>query len=410
MDWAMPAAYADISGVAAVPDGTVVELIRIDNTGSTVATLASGTTNNGRYNLEFDGSPSSDLVVQVRNTATNEVLRAFLTASTTDISVESDGAVALILNDIATDRANRPLANYTVDEISDLVGGLRTLTSSSSTAAGADINSSRAALVAAATGDAGINAFVGSLNADGRATAALGDIGDFFHLVQGTSIRYQGTQTTVQNSGAPVTVSYQNTATINGTATIGGTSTIRISNTNALNSGAGNEFLSLTQDGAKNFTDFASGALSTPIDLVNFPVRPGTSIRALQNQPGNLGGDLDGDGRIENGIFNSTVTVEGFTSKTVNGTQLNNLLTIRVNITVSGTLSRGGAYTSTIEQVEYRLANQGLVLLENTTSVSANGNTITATSKEEAVISGITTTSSTIGGAIGSPPASAVRS
>src|SRR2546425_11743328 len=45
------AAYAAISGIANVPDGTRVELIRIDDAGAQISVLATATTTGGRYSF-----------------------------------------------------------------------------------------------------------------------------------------------------------------------------------------------------------------------------------------------------------------------------------------------------------------------------------------------------------------------
>ncbi|TMH13812.1 MAG: hypothetical protein E6H70_13775 [Betaproteobacteria bacterium] len=50
-------ANAAISGIATVPDGTRVDLIRIDDTGAQTAALANTTTTGGKYSLDLSILP-----------------------------------------------------------------------------------------------------------------------------------------------------------------------------------------------------------------------------------------------------------------------------------------------------------------------------------------------------------------
>src|SRR5205809_2083405 len=85
-------ANAAISGIATVPDGTRVDLIRISDSGSQVSALANTTTSGGKYSLDLPGlgvMTASDLVVQISSSTSSAKLRAFVTSASVNIDPAS---------------------------------------------------------------------------------------------------------------------------------------------------------------------------------------------------------------------------------------------------------------------------------------------------------------------------------
>src|SRR5262245_24601191 len=82
-NWFVSEAYAAITGLALVSDGTTVELGRISSSAPFSFSLITSTaTTNGRYSFNFTHlglSPAVDLVVRVKNGVTE--MRAFVTGS-----------------------------------------------------------------------------------------------------------------------------------------------------------------------------------------------------------------------------------------------------------------------------------------------------------------------------------------
>ena len=120
-DLFVPSAYASLSGVSPVPDGTAVQLGRMSSTGS-FTVLASATVSGGRYSFNLTNlglTITSDLVVRVANGVVQ--MRAFVTGETVALNPISESAVQVVLDHI-TATSGTSLANFTTQEVGDLVG------------------------------------------------------------------------------------------------------------------------------------------------------------------------------------------------------------------------------------------------------------------------------------------------
>ncbi len=100
-DSIFPSAYALVTGLSPVPDGSSVQLIRLNATGTSFTMLASTMTSGGRYSFNLTSlglQPSNDLAVRVANGAVQ--MRAFVIGSNVDMDPVSETAVQLVLEQI----------------------------------------------------------------------------------------------------------------------------------------------------------------------------------------------------------------------------------------------------------------------------------------------------------------------
>ena len=131
-------AYASLSGLSPVPDGTAVQLGRMSSAG-VFSVLASNTVSGGRYSFNLTSLSltfTSDLVVLVANGSVQ--MRAFVTGKTVNLDPISESAVQVVLDHLTASQGVS-LANFTPQELSDLVGAIDAFTAVNQSAAGADI-------------------------------------------------------------------------------------------------------------------------------------------------------------------------------------------------------------------------------------------------------------------------------
>src|SRR5262245_4623916 len=336
-------AFASLSGLTSVPDGTTVQLGRMSSAGSFTA-LASTTVSGGRYSFNLTNlglTITSDLVVRVANGAVQ--MRAFVTGETADLNPISESAVQVVLDHIAATPGTN-LANFTTQELSDLAGSIDALTAANQSAAGADINTTIASIKTTASNEPGIAAFLVSAGGSGQTNEGTGDIGNYVPLAQGSTWEFQGTDTT---TGQPP-INYSNTATISGTKLIGGVVTTVLSETNPLNDGTSEETYytkdsrGLTLHGSNDLTDFVTPQL-VPYLTLRFPFGTGSIFEEINRKGLDFGQDLDGDGTNEKADVVSIVTVKGFENVTVPAKTFSNCAKVETRITVTLIASSNGA-------------------------------------------------------------------
>ena len=335
-------AFASLSGLTAVPDGTPVQLGRMSSAGS-FTVLASTTVSGGRYSFNLTSlglSITSDLVVRVANGAAQ--MRAFVTRDTADLNPISESAVQFVLDHIAA-TPGTSLTNFTTQELSDLAGAIDALTAANQSAAGGDINTTIASIKTAASNEPGIAAFLVSAGGPGQTVEGTGDIGNYVPLAQNNTWSFQGTDTTTGQT--PIT--YSNTATISGTKLVGGVVTTVLSETNPLNDGAEESYLTkdgrgLTFHGNNDLTDFVTPQL-VPYLTLRFPFGTGSTFEEIKRKGLDFGQDLDGDGTNEKANLVSIVTVRGFESVLVPAGTFSNCATVETRATVTVIASSNGA-------------------------------------------------------------------
>ena len=106
-------AYAALSGVVVVPDGTIVQLARFIN-GTNVSVISTTTTSQGRYSFDLTAlglQPANDLVVRVTGSNGTQ-MRAFVVGNIADINPVSEAACEIIIQAVgSTENGNGWLRN-----------------------------------------------------------------------------------------------------------------------------------------------------------------------------------------------------------------------------------------------------------------------------------------------------------
>ncbi len=366
-------AYAAISGLASVPDGTRVDLVRIDKNGLVLNTLATTKTTTGgsySFNLTKLGlTTASDLVVQVFDSSNVVKMRAFVATDTVNIDPVSETAVGLVLEKSATSSLN----NFTTQELADIVAAVNLLAMTKPLASGLDIETTVTAFKNAVAADANITSLIIDASATGQTLQGLGDIGNYFPFDQGNTWVYQGTE----ESGG-ITTPYTNTLQITGTKLINGITTTIFHETNSGNSGASEDYLvkdsqAISIYGNNDTSDFLTPLL-VPFREYRFPTGLTGSFEAI-NRSGLSLPDIypygDGDGKPETVSVNFTVTVAGFETVIVPAGTYENVAKIVSNIAISIVYSSDGSTQTVLGTgTEWYAPGAGLVK-----SISAVKNT-----------------------------------
>ena len=377
-------AYAAISGLASVPDGTRVDLVRIDKNGLVLNTLATTKTTTGgsySFNLTKLGlTTANDLVVQVLDSSNVVKMRAFVASDTVNIDPASETAVRLVLEKSAISSLN----NFTVQELADIGAAVNLLAITKPLAAGLDIDSTVTAFKNAIAADANITSFIISASAAGQTSQGLGDIGNYFPFDPGNTWVYQGTE----ESGG-ITTPYTNTLQITGSKLINGITTTIFHETNSGNNGTPSDDYrvkdsqAVTNDGNSDPADFLTPQVA-PYREYRFPLGLNTSF-----QPFNKSGviwtlDLDGDGKSETADISASQTVVSFETVTVLAGTYANTAKIVTNINITIRLSGNGTtVTDATTVTEWYAPDIGLVKSTSVEQATRQGNTSTSTTTEE---------------------------
>lgn len=373
-DLFVSSAYASLSGLSPVPEGTSVQLGRMSSAG-TFTVLASTTISGGRYSFNLTSlglTISSDLVVRVANGPVQ--MRAFVTGETVNLDPVSETAVRMILEQIAIP-PGIALSHFTPQELRDLVGALDVLTTTNQAAAGLTIEATVTAIKQSATTDAGLMAFLAAAAGVGDTTEGPGDIGNYYSFTQGNVWRFQGTKS---GTGQP----FVNTAMITGTKAVGGVTATVFTETNPDGAGKEEEDYRLkdnrgiTNHGNNDATDLLTPQL-IPFRTVRFPLQQGATFESVNKKGVNFG-DLDGDGRNETGDVLAQVTVATFETVIVPAGTFANSAKTEARITGTVTQSSNGAKVTVTEtQTDWLAPGVGPVKRQSQTSGQGISETVT---------------------------------
>jgi hypothetical protein len=337
-------AHAVVLGLTSVPDGTQVELGRINSKGA-FSRLATANTSGGRYSFNLTSLGigfSVDLVARVVGTSTTVQMQAFVIRETVDIDPLSEAAVRMVLDQIAASSGTL-LSNFSLQELRDLTGSLELLTTTSQAVAGPTIAASVAAIKQSAAANPSFLAFLVSASGAGQTNDGPGDIGNYYPLTQGNSWRFQGTKI---ETGQP-TLGFVNSAKIAGAKIVGNINTTVIAETNPSGLGIESEdylvkdSLGMGSYGNNDTTDPLTSQL-IPFRTLRFPLHPGTSFESV-NRKGLNFGDLDEDGKNEMGDVQAGITVAALESVTVPSGTFAHSARVEGRITSTVTLSSNGA-------------------------------------------------------------------
>ena len=340
----IPTAYATISGLSPVPDGTQVQLARFNPTGTDFAVLATTTTAAGTYSFNLTNlglQVSNDLIVHVANGAVQ--MRAFVTGSNVDLDPVAEASVRFVLAQLAA-IPGATLSLFTVQELADIAGSVNVLVTSKQLGAGTNVENTVTSIRSAVTANAGLMAFIAAAAGPGQTTQGPGDIGNHISFTQGNQWQTQGTES---KTGNP-TVSFTNSVTITGTKLLAGVTTTVFSETNPDNTGKAQEQYrikdanGITNRGNNDVTDFLTPQL-VPYRELRFPLQPGSTFQSFNKQGLNFGQDLDGDGKNETAAINAQVKVVGFENVTVTAGTFPNTIRVETTLNVVVTLSMSGS-------------------------------------------------------------------
>ena len=375
-----PSAYAAVSGLSPVPDGTSVQLVRLNDDGTVGAILATTTTSGGQYSFNLTNLGlqfSSDLIVRV--TGSNTQMRAFVTGETVNLDPVSETAVRMILEQIAIPPGTA-LSSFTPQELRDLVGALDLLTTTNQTAGGASIETTVTAIKQSATANTGLMAFLAAAAGVGDTTEGPGDIGNYYSFTQGNVWRFQGTKS--ENGQPPIP--FVNTAMITGTKAVGGVTATVFTEPNPDGLGKEEEDYRLkdsrgiTNHGNNDATDPLTPQL-IPFRTLRFPLQQDATFESV-NKTGVNFGDLDvpPDGKNETGDVLAQVTVAAFETVTVPAGTFANSAKIEATITSTVTLSSNGTkVTVTATQTDWLAPGMGPVKRRSQTSGPGFSETVT---------------------------------
>jgi hypothetical protein len=380
-------ASAEVSGLGAVPDGTQVQLARVNDSGNVVATIATTATSAGRYSFNrtaLGQSLASDLVVRVANSGTGVQMRAFAVSALVDVDPVSEAAVRIVLDQIASS-PGATLGQFTVAELRDIAGAVNQLTTVKLVSAGLDIGTTVAAIKNLVSADAGLSSFVVAAAVPGQTTEGPGDIGNYFPITDGTSWSYRGTDTLAGQAA----VAYVTTTATRGLKTVLGTPATVLSQSNSLNSQLAEEdyFVresrGLVNYGSSDSSDiFASQLLPPPHLDIPFPLVPGVTSETVRKNGVDFGQDLDFDGKTEKADLSYELTVEQFENVTVPAGTYSNAAKI-VRKTSLSVISSAGFGTQTVVGTQTNWFAPDIGLVKETLVLSDGAGKVIETLTEE---------------------------
>jgi hypothetical protein len=378
-----PSAYASVSGLSPVPDGTLVQLARLNPAGTLFTVLATTPTAGGTYSFNLTNlglHVSSDMVVQVINGAVD--LRAFVTSSNVNLDPVSETAVRLVLQQVGM-TPGATINNFTVQELADITGSINVLATAKQLAAGTNIENTVITIQNAVAANVGLTTFITAAAGVGQTTQGPGDVGNHVPLTMGNLWQFQGTDSVTGISVGNPPVSFQNTRTISGTKTIGNVMTQVSSESNPSNAGRAideylvKDMIGLTNWGNNDATDTFTPQL-VPYPELKFPLQPGSMFQAFSKQGMNFGLDVDGDGKNETVNMSAQVKVVGFETVVVGAGTFSNTIRVEATLSTVITLSRDGSTAESTEtQTTWLASGVGPVKRSDLTQFSGISETVT---------------------------------
>jgi hypothetical protein len=292
-------AYAALTGLANVPDNTVVQLARLNANASNVSVITTTTTSEGRYsfNLTTLGlQPSNDLIVRTEGSGGKQ-MRAFVVGSVADISPVSEAAYQLAIQSLN----GRLLSNLTLQEVADISGAVGIISMLQNIGTATSVDQAVALVKTSVAANAQVTGFITAAAAAGQTPQGTGDVGNFYPFEQGNIWRYNGTRTV---SGP--TIGYDNTVFVSGQgpAPIHGVNSTIFTETNDEGEGRAEKsygvkgLSGITSYGNDDPNDNISRQLA-PFQVVHFPLTLGATTILAERDGLDWGEDEDGDGRNE---------------------------------------------------------------------------------------------------------------
>jgi hypothetical protein len=293
----------DLPGLLPVPDGTNVELVRLDAVGAATEVLASTTTSAGLYTFDLSSlglTLAADLEVEAGSGATR--LRAPAARTALDVDPLSEVLVRLVES-----TGSAPL-DFTVGELADLGGALELLARLADFTAQADLAATLADWLQGAQADPAFDAFLLAAAEPGQTAQGPGDMGDYFAADVGNAWGLAGELVEDGGPGTAYTRA-RRILSVDG----GGVLTVRVRE--SLEPAANEELLLETPTGVLYLGNGDPGDplnTVTPFELVRFPLAPGEIWEQFDVSGVSLGFDLDGDQHDEVVDVRAERTLVGF--------------------------------------------------------------------------------------------------
>lgn len=337
-------AYAALTGLANVPDGTIVQLARLNANTTNFNVITTTTTLGGQYSFNLTSlglQPAHDLIVRVAGSSGKE-MRAFVVGTVADLNPVSEAAYQLTLQSLGVG----PLSNLTLREVSDISGAVGLIGSLQNLGAATSIDQAVDLVKTAVRTHVQLTEFLAAAAANGQTTQGTGDIGTFFPFEQNTFWRYQG----ISSAGT----SYETNVLISGQG-LAPNSRVNSTIFSETNDEGENrpeksyhvkEVTGITSYGNDDPNDNVSRQL-TPYQAVHFPLTAGTTTLLVERSDLEWSRDEDGDGRDETFSLKLSQTVFGIESITVPAGTFPNSLRMESKAVFLVSLTRGGSGTVT---------------------------------------------------------------
>lgn len=378
----IPIAKASVSGLLPVPDGTVVELVWMNDAGTVDTVIDSVETTNGRYTFnltELEITISNGLVVIVSDLGVQ--IRAFVTTTTIDINPVSEATVQMVIEQIAAVPGTL-LENFTFDELDDLNASIDLLTSLEGLATQPGIDPTVQSIKDLVSLDDGIVDYLLSAAEAGQTVVGPGDVGNLFPLDQGNIWEY-----VVISSEYPE--KYYELISVTGTTDINGITAVILSSSNPDNSGTPqDEYIEENTRGLVNWgntdaEDFLTQEL-VPYNQEFFPITIGES-RVILNKNGLVWrDDLDGDGNFESFDVSAAITTIGLEDVSVPVGTFNSAVKQKINIDIVVYLSGDNSNVDVKQTITQWLTKDiGQVRIESVFVLEAFGQKETITDTSE---------------------------
>ncbi len=344
-----------------VPDGTAVELVALDNGSATV--LARTTVAHGRYQFNNVAAPAGLSTRTLVRVMTERPIRAFATASTTDVSPLSEAVIASLAS--AQQQGD---GRITAAEYDTLRAAAGTLVEVARSEPAAPLMADAEAIAALLAGDAAFGTYRAAAAEVGTTLAGVGDVGNLYPAEVGHRWQYTDAARGANSTGSVVALRIGAQVTFAGrpdalrveSDNFATPTVYRAKDTTGvfnLGGGAGNDL-----------TTAVRNALG-PLPLVSFPVRLGTTTQTGSATNAALPLDLDGDRQTELFSATATMVVGGVESMTVLGSA-RAAVKITNTLNASAKLSSDGSVgTLTVTDTFWLVRDLGVVRSETSVAL-----------------------------------------
>jgi len=351
-----PGRELELAGLLPVPDGTAVDLVRLDELGEVVETVASSTTASGGYAFDLTSlrlSLASDLAVTAGSGASR--MRALAAQGALDVDPVSEAVVLSIL------QQGGGLAPFTVQETSDLEAAAGILVVTAGLTALADVPSTVALVEQTLLAENALFSFLTSAALDGQTSEGPGDIGDYFPSSLADTWAYAGHHTSTPS----LSEDFEHARRV---TDIDGDGVQTVEETNSFDTGEPvHDFLAETSTGLVDRGDDDPtdplGHLA-PFDQAQFPLRAGESWVQFDVRGLSAGDDLDGDGTFDTLDVRSVRELAQFEDLSTSTGAFDSCARFDTNAVTTLILSAGGRAKSTLTSREWFAPGLGLVRSE----------------------------------------------